>query len=694
VYVLTLISRAESLRELLPVLRDVAARPVPVVDGLCMRHWGVVGLEVRGRYLFSDKSKLEAFARAPSVDPAYAQVARYASELLPERILIEHVSSTEALQEPVFIIAAPRAGGTLLYNLLAQSTEMWTLDGEGEAVIEGIPRLHVADRGFDSHRLDDMDADAVTVHVLRAGFLAGLRDAQGRRFLELPEGERPARARLLEKSPANSLRIPFLATAFESARFVFLHRDARQNVSSILEGWRYDGSVKIPSLPGWHPGAWHFLLPKGWREMRERPLLDVAAFQWAAANRQAMEDLEAVPRDRWISVDYAELVAMPEYVVRRICEFARLAIDERRVTPGEHSPLSAVTANLSSPLKWRSNPEFNESVLRRYTPVRARLRSLEQHAPPPRPMPLVASVRFHCFLDEIATGAEPVDDDWQVNPSFQFQLGPTIPLPLLRRTRFRDRFLPGHPLAWVEDPATGVNYPFWVRPNQAYLFRRFVAGRQAPALDAALASRLLRATVLVKTASSLERRRREGESQFERARTLFAEQRYCEVPSLIHPAHVAALGRYYQNLIDSGEWELGDPQVRHRHGQHNEPVARYFQHQLISVVSRIAGEPVKPSYSYASAYRGGAVLGAHVDRKQCEFTLSLLVEDRDASAAEPWPLWFHLPQGKVAITQKVGDAILFRGCELPHWRERSSDEHTSTILLFHYVPQDFNETLD
>jgi hypothetical protein len=157
---------------------------------------------------------------------------------------------------------------------------------------------------------------------------------------------------------------------------------------------------------------------------------------------------------------------------------------------------------------------------------------------------------------------------------------------------------------------------------------------------------------------------------------------------------VVALNHYYQGLVDSGEWELGDAQVRRRHGQHNEMDSRYFHQQLTGLVGRLAGEPVKPSYSYVSAYRGGAVLGAHVDRKQCEFTLSLLIEGEGDSAAEPWPLWFQLPSGKIAVTQKAGDAILFRGCELPHWRERSAAEHTSTILLFHYVPQDFDEVLD
>lgn len=693
-HVLTLSSPADSTHELRRALRSVAARPTPPLRGLLMRNWRMEHRDVRGRYLFEDELSLGEFLRDASADPALIEVTRLASGPLQEGAIVEHLPPAEVLADPIFIIAAPRSGSTLLYDLLAQSASLWTIDGESEGVIEGIPRLHVANRGFDSHRLDERDAEAETVRTLRAGFLADLRDSRGRRFLETPEKERPARARLLEKTPENSLRVAFLAAAFGSARFVFLHRDARQSVSSIIEGWRHEGFVNIPALPGWRMGRWHFLLPEGWRAMRDAPILDIAAFQWAEANRQAMDDLEAIPKDRWVCVDYSELVATPEPVVRRICDFAGIPVDERMAAALKRPlPVSPTTISPPSPIKWRSNPEFHESALRRYTQVSARLRDLEGHAPPPSPSRPAASLRFCCPLEELRPGPVPLDDGWYVNPSFHFQLGATIPLPLLRRTRFRDRFLADCPLLWVEDAATGVNYPFWIPRQRVHLFRQFVAGRRPPRLDPELTSQLAQATVLV-TAEGLERRRREVEAQLEGARVRFAEQRYCELPSLIHPAHVAALSRYYEGLIGSGEWELGDPQVRQRYGQHNEQVARYFHHQLIGVVGRVAGEPVKPSYSYVSAYRGGAALGAHVDRKQCEFTLSLLVEDEESSSADEWPLWFHLPRGKVAVTQRSGDAVLFRGCELPHWRERSSAEHTSTILLFHYVPQDFDEVLD
>src|ERR1019366_8112023 len=326
----------------------------------------------------------------------------------------------------------------------------------------------------------------------------------------------------------------------------------------------------------------------------------------------------------------------------------------------------------------------------------SRLRDLRRvSVPPPPPRDWTVPVRFSCFLDQINIEAIPTDrDDWIVAPSFCFQIGATLPLRLLNRTRFRERFLADFPLLWVEDPATRVVYPFWARRGQAAVFRHFVARRPPPAqLSAELTSQLLEAGLLI-TVDSLESRRQEGDALVDKTRPLFEQRRYCELPSLIHKAHVAALGRYYRELIDLGNWAAGDEQVRQRHGQHNETMSRYFHHQLADFVSRVAGEPVKPAYAYVSAYREGAILKPHVDRKQCVFTLSLWIDEGSERSTEAWPLWFETHNGKVAITQKPGDAVLFRGCELPHWRDRPLPGSVSTTLLFHYVPRDFVGILD
>jgi hypothetical protein len=664
------------------------------VEGLRARHFRAERRGVHGRYIFDDRSQAENFASKPAHDPAFTRIAGYVAEPLPTP-QIEEIGTTDVFDRPIFIISAPRAGSTVLFELLAQSGALWTIDAESEGVIEGIPRLHPANRAFESHRLTDLDADAETVETLRVGFIADLRDRRGQRFLELPADRRPASVRMLEKTTENSLRIPFLAAAFPSARFVFLHRDARQNVSSMLEAWHHDGFVNIPALPGWPLGHWNFLLPEGWRAMRDASLLEVAAFQWNSANQRALEDLEGLDRESWISMDYTELVVTPKNVALRICEFADIPLDEHLSSAlNRPVPVSSTAISPPSPIKWRSNPRFRESVVAKYAVTSARLREFgKQSAPPPPPRQWDSAIRYSCFLDEVPSRQFTPSCDCVVHPSFHFQLGRTVPLDLIQRTQYRERFLADYPLLWVEDEGSRVLFPFWVRRQQAYLFRQFAAGYRPPPLPEDLAAHLAAAGVLVSRAA-YEERRRAFETLVEQARPHFEEDRFCELPGLLHPAHVMALARYYEALVESGSWKLGDAQVTLRHGWHNELVSRYFHHQLTDVVSRAAGERVRPSYTYLSAYHPGAILKPHVDRKQCVFTLSVLIERPQDPSTERWPLWFQTHRGNLFITQAGGDGVLFRGCELPHWRDRPPSDHAPVTLIFHYVPRDFIGVLD
>ena len=43
--------------------------------------------------------------------------------------------------------------------------------------------------------------------------------------------------RFLEKTPKNVLRIPFIERIFPDALYVFLWRDPRGNLASIMEAW-------------------------------------------------------------------------------------------------------------------------------------------------------------------------------------------------------------------------------------------------------------------------------------------------------------------------------------------------------------------------------------------------------------------------------------------------------------------------
>lgn len=94
-----------------------------------------------------------------------------------------------------------------------------------------------------SNRLLSEDATPEVVAELRARLLAALRD----RDQQQPGSA--ARIRMLEKTPKNALRVPFLATVFPEARFLYLHRDPRQVLSSMMEAWLSGRFRTYPNLP-------------------------------------------------------------------------------------------------------------------------------------------------------------------------------------------------------------------------------------------------------------------------------------------------------------------------------------------------------------------------------------------------------------------------------------------------------------
>lgn len=261
---------------------------------------------------------------------------------------------TPGFDRPVFVVSAPRAGSTLLFDLLARLPDVWTIGEESHELIRGVPGLHPAARDYRSDRLRAADVTPAIADELRARFAARLVDRDGATYGEQAPERRPARVRLIEKTPANALRIPFLRAVFPDARFVDLRRDPRENVSSLVEGWRSRRFVAYAGMPGWPHRDWSFLLPPGWEALVGRPLVEIAAYQWRTARALIEADLAELPAERVCRVRYEELVRAPGDVLRAIAGAFDLAWDERaaQAVAGPLRP-SRVTVSAPAPDKWR-----------------------------------------------------------------------------------------------------------------------------------------------------------------------------------------------------------------------------------------------------------------------------------------------------------------------------------------------------
>src|SRR5258706_39296 len=105
---------------------------------------------------------------------------------------------------------------------------------------------------------------------------------------------------------------------------------------------------------------WSLLLIPEWRRLRGRTLPTIAAEQWASAHRHIMDHLEQVPPERWCVVRYADLLADPQSLMRRLGAFANLDWDQELTGA---LPLSRHTLTPPDPDKWRANAADLDAVL-------------------------------------------------------------------------------------------------------------------------------------------------------------------------------------------------------------------------------------------------------------------------------------------------------------------------------------------
>jgi hypothetical protein len=266
--------------------------------------------------------------------------------------------------KPIFIVSAPRAGSSLLFETLAQFPDLWTIGDESHEIIEGIPALHPGARNFSSNRLIESDATSEIGLNLKKRFVQQLQNREGVKYLHLPESERPNKIRFLEKTPKNALRVPFIKAIFPDALFIYLYREPKENISSLMEGWRSQRFISYQPLPGWPYRNWSFLLVPEWSSLQKSSLVEIAAYQWKTANSYLIEDLKTLPSSCWRLVNYQDLIEQPQKTINDIAEFAQLHQDQH-IEQMLSQPLAIAQRTLSTPSaeKWRKNARELAKVL-------------------------------------------------------------------------------------------------------------------------------------------------------------------------------------------------------------------------------------------------------------------------------------------------------------------------------------------
>lgn len=175
------------------------------------------------------------------------------------------------------------------------------------------------------------------------------------------------------------------------------------------------------------------------------------------------------------------------------------------------------------------------------------------------------------------------------------------------------------------------------------------------------------------------------DSPLEQARRRFETNRYVALRSLIDEDLAAMLYGHIQRRAEADNIPQSKSQgLDVSLEDFADSLMEYVLKGVQPRVEELCGLKLYPTYSFFRLYRQGSTLRHHRDRPSCEISVSVNLGPKLES---PWPLWITGPQGTKAVELDPGDALLYRGVECEHWRNRFEGEELAQVFL-HYVDQD------
>jgi hypothetical protein len=162
----------------------------------------------------------------------------------------------------------------------------------------------------------------------------------------------------------------------------------------------------------------------------------------------------------------------------------------------------------------------------------------------------------------------------------------------------------------------------------------------------------------------------------------FGRQSYLLLPGLLAPALADFFWSYVHTKFACRLLSLGgDDQVSNTPSGYGDPAFDGLLEYLRPRIEEASGLRLSPTYSYFRLYKHGDMLKRHRDREACEVSVSLNIGQLPSDA---WPLYVEGNAGSYGAFLSPGDALLYRGIDIFHWREPYQGRRLVQVFL-HYV---------
>lgn len=232
------------------------------------------------------------------------------------------------LDRPILITGSPRAGKTLVSEVLRAADEFHCVD-------EPLMIWNYRHGARPDDRRTHADASPAVVERIRGECERVLRESGKERYMDVLS--------------YHALRIPFVRAVMPEAKIILVVRDAEEAIPEMLFGWTAPDSVGRAVRRRWRNLRWHGLpravmrftrnlvearvhgrrsswgpRPPGLAQKLEKSDISaVVAYQWRAMIEIALDDLDACPPESWLLVRHEQLRDQPRQQLQRLVEFCQ-----------------------------------------------------------------------------------------------------------------------------------------------------------------------------------------------------------------------------------------------------------------------------------------------------------------------------------------------------------------------------------
>lgn len=156
------------------------------------------------------------------------------------------------------------------------------------------------------------------------------------------------------------------------------------------------------------------------------------------------------------------------------------------------------------------------------------------------------------------------------------------------------------------------------------------------------------------------------------------------VKNFIDEQTIAVVSQYFENKIRRGEWEekIDGGDLISRFAYYADPLIEVLLQASKAAVEDATGKELLPTYSYSRIYQPGEKLSPHVDRPSCEISVTVNV----ATKGEFSPIYTQYEQNDPEKhVLNPGDAVVYMGCDVMHWRQPLKEGQLNVQFMLHYV---------